>query len=136
MQLREKKTISGELGMQSMTDIIFILLMFFMMTSALVHPSAIDLSVPGKGKITKNTNPKALDHVKITGQGAYLLNGRSIPLDQLELFIRNKVASHSEKFNFIITPSDETPVEYVVAVMDAAIRTGAHGILNVKPPKK
>ena len=50
MGLRKKNKASAEFSMSSLTDIIFLLLIFFMLTSSLVVPNALNLKLPGKRK--------------------------------------------------------------------------------------
>ena len=65
MKLRQRREISSEMGMSSMTDIIFILLIFFMMVSTLVHPSALNLTLPSNAKAVKK--PATTDHLDDVG---------------------------------------------------------------------
>jgi biopolymer transport protein ExbD len=118
MNLREKKHVSGELGMSSMTDIIFILLMFFMMTSVLVHPSALNLNMPGNPKTTKKPISKdKLDDIAITASGAYLWNGRNMKLEEIRATLTSKKAQKND-YSVLVSPSPKAPIEFTVAILD------------------
>ena len=60
--------------MSSLTDIIFLLLIFFMLTSSLVSPNALNLKLPGSSK-SKITSTSDIDDVRITRGGEFRLNG-------------------------------------------------------------
>ena len=50
MNLRGRNKVSPEFSMSSMTDIVFLLLIFFMLTSPVITPEALDLILPKAGK--------------------------------------------------------------------------------------
>lgn len=121
--------ISGELGMTSMTDIIFILLMFFMMTSALVHPSAISLQLPGKSATNKIVNERRITKFAVRTDGTYLMNSRRATLPQIEMALQQEVNTSSKQVNVIITPDSEAPIEHVVGLMNITLRLGINAVL-------
>lgn len=119
MRLREKQELSGEMGMSSMTDIIFILLIFFMMVSTMTHPSALNLSLPGNAK-TANKAVKSTDHlddIGITASGNFIYNNVTTPLDKIKSYLeRNKLKIKDYKVT--VSPDSKAPVEKVVKVLD------------------
>ena len=71
MNLRGRNKVSPEFSMSSMTDIVFLLLVFFLLTSPAITPDALDLSLPkAKGKSTNQQKAS----VSITKDGAYYVN--------------------------------------------------------------
>jgi biopolymer transport protein ExbD len=90
MGLKKRSKVSAEFNMSSLTDIIFLLLIFFMLTSSLVAPNALNLKLPGKTKVPTVTNTK-LDNVTISASGKYYLNGERVSLFELESKLRQKV---------------------------------------------
>lgn len=114
--------------MSSLTDIIFLLLIFFMLTSSLVAPNALNLKLPGSSQTSRVTADN-IDDVTISRQGQYFFNGRRISLDDLEKTLSRKVRTSSKKMNMTISPAPGAPTEYVVAVMDIAMRYNINGIL-------
>ena len=111
MILREKKEISGEMGMTSMTDIIFILLIFFMMVSTMTHPSALNLSLPGNSKTsTKPLKTERLDDIGITASGNFIFNNVTTPLDKIKGYlVRNK--GRKTDYKVTVSPDSKAPVE-------------------------
>ncbi len=114
--------------MSSLTDIIFLLLIFFMLTSSLVAPNALNLRLPGSSQTSRVTSGQ-IDDVTISRQGQYYFNGRRISLEDLENTMRRKARAASKKVNMTISPAPGAPTEYVVAVMDIAMRFNINGIL-------
>jgi biopolymer transport protein ExbD len=133
MNLRKRKEISGEMGMQSMTDIIFILLMFFMMTSTLVHPSALNLSLPASPKSTKKpvVHKDKMDDIAITATGGFLLNGKTTALEAIKNTLK---ANRSKKSDYTITvsPDVKAPIEHVVAILDVTQQMDINSILQAE----
>ncbi len=130
MILREKKELSGEMGMTSMTDIIFILLIFFMMVSTMTHPSALNLSLPGNSKTsTKPIKTERLDDIGITASGNFIFNNVTTPLDKIKGYLmRNKMKKADYKVT--VSPDNKAPVEKVVKVLDMTQSLDINSILQ------
>lgn len=114
--------------MSSLTDIIFLLLIFFMLTSSLVAPNSLNLKLPGKASPTARVNGE-LDRVSISGTGRYYLNGRRLDFQILEQELTARAGRSSSQYQFVIQHDDRTPVQDVVAVMNIALKIDADGIL-------
>ena len=130
MILREKKELSGEMGMTSMTDIIFILLIFFMMVSTMTHPSALNLSLPGNSKTsTKPLKTERLDDIGITASGNFIFNNVTTPLDKIKGYlVRNK--GKKADYKVTVSPDTKAPVEKVVKVLDMTQSLDINSILQ------
>ncbi len=129
MGIKKRNKVSAEFSMSSLTDIIFLLLIFFMLTSTLVAPNSLNLKLPGNSQ-KKVKNTRNLDEVRIDGRGRYYMNDRSITLiearTQLERLASGK-APQSQ--SIIISPDKDAKVEAVVAIMDLALRYDINGVL-------
>lgn len=125
MALKKRSKTSAEFSMSSLTDIIFLLLIFFMLTSGLVAPNALNLKLPGSTRSNVPSDSR-MDNVAISESGGFYLNGRSITLNELE----SRLSSLANKDESItIAPDSGAPVESVVAVMDIAMRFNINGVL-------
>ncbi len=130
MGLKRRNKAIAEFNMSSLTDIIFLLLIFFMLTSSLVAPNALNLKLPGSSK-TKVVATDRLDDVRIDRRGRFYLNGKRISPQRLETELRRKARrARNGKLNITISPDKNTPVEHVVTVMDIAMRLDINGILT------
>jgi len=117
--------------MSSMTDIIFLLLIFFMLTSGLVAPNALNLKLPGSSRqVTPST--EQLDDVEIDDSGQYFLNGRRASLSNLESELGRKANRSGRKMQMVLSPSGNAPTEAVVPVMDIALKYNIEAILSVE----
>ncbi len=130
MRLREKQELSGEMGMSSMTDIIFILLIFFMMVSTMTHPSALNLSLPGNSKTsTKPVKTERLDDIGITASGNFIFNNVTTPIDKIRGYLeRNKMKN--QEYKVTVSPDTKAPVEKVVVVLDMTQSLNINSILQ------
>lgn len=129
MGLKKKSKVSAEFNMSSLTDIIFLLLIFFMLTSTLVAPNSLNLKLPGNSQ-KKVTSTKSLDKVRIDGRGRYYLNSRSITLTEIEGQVKNLArGKEPQSQSIIIAPDKTAKVEAVTAIMDIALRYEVNGVL-------
>ena len=115
--------------MSSLTDIIFLLLIFFMLTSSMIVPNALNLKLPGKSNYTPPAPKEKPSIVKIAPKGTYYFNGGKVSKSQLETKLRD-LKKASSKPSFVISPDKKTPNQYVIAVMDIAYRLKIDGILT------
>ncbi|MCB0662911.1 MAG: biopolymer transporter ExbD [Saprospiraceae bacterium] len=130
MGFKKKTKVSAEFSMSSMTDIIFLLLIFFMLTSTLVAPNALNLKLPGTST-SKPTSTNNLDEVSISRSGDYYLNGKRTDISSLENTLGGKARkAGSRKLDILISPDKNTPIEAVVAVMNIAMTYDINGILT------
>ena len=77
MGLKKRGKVSAEFSMSSLTDIIFLLLIFFMLTSSLVSPNALNLKMPGTSNVPSST-AKSLPKITITKSGSFLFEGNPV----------------------------------------------------------
>ncbi len=128
MGLKKRSKVSAEFSMSSLTDIIFLLLIFFMLTSSLVSPNALNLKLPGSSK-SKVTSTSDIDDVRITKGGEFRLNGSRETAASLESKLSSLARNKRGKLSITISPASGRPVESVVTVMDIAMRYNINGIL-------
>lgn len=128
MGLKKKSKVSAEFNMSSLTDIIFLLLIFFMLTSSLVVPNALNLKLPGRtsSKQQLKTDPY---NVKIVRDGKYFLAGKRISATNLEKQVSDLRKRNGKDASMVITYHPDTPNEYVVRVMDVAYRNSVTTVL-------
>ncbi len=133
MGLKKRSKVSAEFSMSSLTDIIFLLLIFFMLTSSLVSPNALNMEMPTEGKSNAVTSSK-IDEVRIDNKSKMYFNGRRTNLKLLETQIGTQARKKGKgKYKFILSPGKRTPVEAVVGVMDIAMRH--HTVPTLAPEK-
>lgn len=125
MPIKKRAKVSAEFSMSSLTDIIFLLLIFFMLTSTVVAPNALNLKLPGRANSSTPPSSDKLDEVKITNNG-YFFNGRRIDEAALTTRLQGKA---NRDYSLIMAPDKTAPIEKVVFVMDLARRFNITGVL-------
>ena len=128
MNLRGRNKIDPTFNMSSMTDIVFLLLIFFMITSTLVTVSAIDVLLPKASGKTENT--KSLG-VTITNNSLFFIDKTQVSAADLETEILRKIGTDKQK-TIVIRGDKEVPYKNVMRVIDIANRNKLKMILAVK----
>jgi len=126
MALKSKNKVSANFNMSSMTDIVFLLLIFFMLTSTLVTQNALDLLLPKSGNSNTDNQPTTVQIEDIDGKeipNFYIDADRDNPIeiDDLEETLLKKLNSKEESDKGIVLEADNTvDIGYVVKVMEIA----------------
>jgi len=129
MNLRSRNKVSADFSMSSMTDIVFLLLVFFMLTSPTITPEALDLILPkAKGK---STNVQSIS-VSITKDLQFYVDTERVSSSSLEGILKTRLAGE-ETPTIILRAEQGVPIEKAVNVMDIANRNKYKIILAVKP---
>ncbi|EAQ51058.1 MULTISPECIES: ExbD/TolR family protein [Leeuwenhoekiella] len=129
MNLRGRNKVSPEFSMSSMTDIVFLLLVFFLLTSPAITPDALDLILPkAKGKTSNQQNLS----VSITKDLDIYVNKERVLPNNLESFIKSELSGVEEP-TIILRAEEGVPIEEAVSVMDIANRNKYKIVLAVRP---
>jgi biopolymer transport protein ExbD len=127
MKLRGRNKVSPEFSMSSMTDIVFLLLVFFMLTAN--SPNALDLLLPkAKGKSTNTQNVA----ISIKKNLEVYIDADRIREGQLEAKLKTKLAG-KESPTVILRAEEGVPIEKVVNILDIANKNKYKIILAVRP---
>lgn len=129
MNIRGRNKVTPEFNMSSMTDVVFLLLIFFMLASTLVTTNAIDIILP---KASGKTENKRSVSVSIKKDLTYYIDQKRIGESILE---RELVAALSTQTTptIVLRAEKSVPVDNVVKVMDIANRNKFKVILAVRP---
>ena len=129
MGLRSRNKVSPNFNMSSMTDIVFLLLIFFMLTSTLVSPNALKLLLPSS---KAKTLEKQTISISITKDIDFYINENKVKAASIEQEL--KLLIKNEKEPAIILHTDKTvAIEHVVKVMDIAYRNKYKIVLATSP---
>ncbi len=129
MNIRGRNRVTPEFNMASMTDIVFLLLIFFMIASTLVTTNAIDIILPKASGKTENKKSTA---VSIKKDLTYYIDQKRVGESVLESQLIS-ILSKQESPTIVLRAEKSVPVENVVKVMDIANRNKFKVILAVKP---
>lgn len=136
MGLKRRNRISPSFSMASMTDVIFLLLIFFMITSTAVSPNSIKVLLP-QGK--QQTSAKTLTRVVIDKDlNFYAAFGREkerqITLDELTPFLQQ--CAEKEPDMYVALYADESvPYREIVRVLNIANENHFKMVLATRPPE-
>lgn len=126
---KTRNKVSTEFNMSSMTDIVFLLLIFFMLTSTMVTTNALDLVLPkAKGK----TNSNKSTSVSIDKDLNFFIDKDKVNEADLENQLLALFAN-SENKAIVLRAEKSVPHEKVVKVMDIAYRNQIKMVVAVNP---
>ncbi len=129
MRMRNKR--SADFSMSSLTDIIFLLLIFFLLTSTLVQPNAVKLLLPNS---TSQTQARQNVAVAIDAQNQFYYNNEPVALEQLASLLLQGVAGQADPT--VVLYADKTvAIEQVVKVMSIASEQKIKMILATEPQR-
>jgi biopolymer transport protein ExbD len=129
MAVKKRSKVSSEFNMSSLTDIIFLLLIFFMLTSSIVTPNALNLQLPGRK--TSPPPPKAKNKVvAISSDGTYTLNGSPVSISGIERQMAALKRIDGTSAAIVVSPSAQAGNDKVVAVLDLAYRMEVRAVLT------
>lgn len=130
MNLRGRNRVSAEFNMSSMTDIVFLLLIFFMIASTtIVSNNALDLVLPkssGKSEEVKNIS------VSINKNLEYFIDKDRFAENDLEAKLKTMLANQADP-TILLHVEEGVPIEKAVTVMDIAYRNKFKIVLAVSP---
>ena len=139
MNIRYKKAVQDTPNMSSMSDLVFLLLIFFMLTSTLVSPNAVKLLLPSSN--SKTMAKPASVTVYIDDKYNYYVEENMIELKQLEPILQERLAGETDAS--VVVRADKTvEIQYLVNVIYAVNNVNAmydaknKVILATSPKKK
>ncbi len=129
MTIKRSSKINPNFNMSSMTDIVFLLLIFFLVTSTLVNPNALKLLLP---KSTNQLSNRKTVTVSIDKNLVFYFNTKVTPFSQLENKIVNELKNSDDPC--IMSQAEKSvPIEQVVKIMNIAKTHGYKSILATDP---
>ncbi len=129
MAISTKHKASLNFSMSGMTDIVFLLLIFFMLTSTLLAPNALKLLFPQRGQNVEV--PQTIPVVEIKQNGQVALDGRIIAYENLETLLLSKLSGQPEPTVTFIIEAKAT-VKESVRVMNIAAKNNIKVVLKEK----
>lgn len=137
MAIKTRNKISVSFNSSSMSDLVFLLLIFFMLTSTLVAPNAIKLLLPSS---SSKTMAKQTVTVYINDLYQYYVEEIPVADDELAGSISARIGGESDA-TVVLRSDKSVPVQYVVNVIDAVNEINNanqqnHKVILATAPKK
>ena len=129
MNFKGQNKVTPEFNMSSMTDIVFLLLIFFMLASTLVSVNAIDISLPKASGMTEN---KKSVSVSIKKDLTYYIDQKRVGISVLENELLAALSNEATP-TIVLRAEKSVRIDNVVKVMDIVNRHKFKVILAVKP---
>lgn len=129
MALKASNKVNISFSTASMSDLVFLLLIFFVLTSTLIAPNAIKLLLP---QSSTQTAAKPQTTVSITPEINYFLGTKQVAFEQLEPLLQQELKYRVEP-TISLHADKSVPVEHVVKVMNIARRNKYKVILATAP---
>ncbi|WPR76676.1 biopolymer transporter ExbD [Algoriphagus sp. NG3] len=128
MGLQAKNKVNAAFSMSSMTDIIFLLLIFFMLTSSFITPSGLPVNLP-----SSETSDIIMQEVTVTVTKdlKYSVNDKIVPREQIKSELTSLLKD--KKGQVVLHIDKEVPVEYLVEIGGIAAGLEANVSIATKP---
>ncbi|GEO20129.1 ExbD/TolR family protein [Cyclobacterium qasimii] len=130
MALQSKNKIEASFSMSSMTDIIFLLLIFFMLTSSFITPSGLPVNLP-----SSESSDIVMQEVtvSVTKDLRFAVNDKQVSRDEIKNAL---TALLKDNKGYVVLHIDkEVPVEYLVEIGGYAASLGANVTIATQPFK-
>lgn len=130
MNIRGRNKISAEFNMSSMTDIIFLLLIFFIIAlTTMSSTNALDLVLPTSDGKSDEVETVA---VSIDKNVNFFVDQQQLTTEQIEAILAEKLADQPQK-NIVLHVAKGVAIEEAVFIMDIAYRNNYNVVLAVEP---
>ena len=133
----KQSTVAGTLSLTPLIDVVFLLLIFFLVTSEFEDEERrLDIVLPNATSAVPMTGQPREIIIDITAEGSIFMRGQATTLVELEQLMRRAVASNPTSQTAVIRADQETPFQPVVSVMDVCNKTGVsdYSVTTQQPP--
>ncbi|MBP6231409.1 MAG: biopolymer transporter ExbD [Paludibacteraceae bacterium] len=137
MALKKRNKVSASFSMSSMTDLVFLLLIFFMITSTVVAPSAIKILLP---QSNNQTAAKPITRVIIDENiNYYIATGkqkeRAVDFSEIEPYLQSVVLAEPDMY-VALYADESVPHREIVRVLNVANENKFRLVIATRPVKK
>lgn len=116
MAIKRGSKVNASFSAASMTDLMFLLLVFMLITTTLINPNALKLTLPTSSNQIKE---KPMTTVSITPDLQYYVESESVPFTELEAILKSRLINN-DKPTISLHADKTVPIDNVVKVMNIA----------------
>ena len=132
IELRKKKDFTAEVFTSSMNDIMFFLMLFFIIISTLLNPSMIKVSLPN-AQSSQSIQKKEIN-LTMTKEKIYFVNNTQVPFNDLETQLKKELNRYPDAF--IMLRFDNTlPIQDLVNVLSLGNKLNTKMIIATAKPR-
>ena len=137
MKLKRKSKVQETFSMASMTDVIFLLLIFFMVTSTLVVPSALKVTLP---QSSQQASATPVTRITLDADQRYYISvgdskDREVIFEDLSEILASTIAQNPDMY-VALYADESVPYKEVVRVLNIAVENNYKMVLATRPLKK
>src|SRR6476620_10019290 len=132
MSIKRKRRFHAEVATSSLSDIMFFLLLFFLIISTLANPNVIKMTLP-KSKNNEKTN-KQLISLSVTEEKRFFLDKQEVPFDQLEKELLTKIGDNKEQAVVVRIPYN-LQVQDLVDVLQIGVKNNLKFVIATSASK-
>lgn len=132
MNLRGRRKRAGaEVHTAALNDIMFFLMLFFLLASAVANPQVVKLLLPSSSAGEQSVAKKTIT-VSVTSDLVYYVDDQPVALDDMESALQSHIQS-GEEITIMLYADSVVPIQDVIAVMDVANRMKIRLVLATEP---
>ena len=132
INLREKSDQSAEVFTASLNDIMFFLMLFFIIVSTLLNPSMIKVSLPNSADSQSIRNKEI--NLTVTGDMKYYVNNNLVPFAGLEPALRTELKDNPEAF-IVLRMDHELTIQKLVDVLSLGVKLNTRMTIATEKPR-
>ena len=137
MGLKRRQRVEPEFSLAAMIDVIFLLLMFFMLTSNFVTPNALNLQLPSS---SSKSMASSTFSVSVKADGTFYVERDPVAKEAhenaIKAMIRKKTVGDDKSVTLTVSADKAAVIDNVVFILDIANRLKVKTILATNPPEK
>jgi len=125
MNIRPKEKEDLDVNITPLIDVVFLLLIFFMVSTTFKHQSEITINLPDSTSVSPPKEDNIIE-IAIDAKGTYYIDKRQVVNTELKTVMRalEKIAGDRKKPVILISADAQTPHQSVIVAMDAARKLG------------
>lgn len=122
---------AAEVHTAALNDIMFFLMLFFLLASAVANPQVVKLLLPRSSAGEQSVAQRTMT-VSITSDLTYYVDKQAVPLESLENYIQSNMAT-GEELTIMLYADSSVPIQHVISVMDVANKMRVKLVLATEP---
>lgn len=130
MSIKRKRRFHAEVATSSLSDIMFFLLLFFLIISTLANPNVIKMTLP-KAKSNEKTN-KQLISLSVTEDKQFYIDKQPVAFEELEATLMNKIGTDKEQTVVVRIPFN-LQVQDLVDVLQIGVKNNLKFVIATSP---
>jgi len=133
MKIERRKSRNAEVYTASLNDIMFFLLLFFLIISTMVTPSVLKVVLPN-ASAAKNVTMKKTIQVAVTGDLRYYIDNKEVTFDEIEPALSQLLAAQKEgeELNVVLQADKSLNLQQVVDVINVGYKLNVRMVLFAK----